>query len=90
VRYGGKRPHDEAIKSERIGDFTVNRSKGSRRFWIAIPHPRLESWRELGDALRREWRIVTRRREITPKMVLAAIAVAGVGWVIAYLVDSLP
>ena len=90
MRYGGKWLHDEAMKSERIGDFTVNRSKGSRRFWIAIPHPRLESWRELGDALRREWRIVTRRREITPKMVLAAIAVAGVGWVIAYLVDSLP
>ena len=79
----------EAVQNERIGDRTVNRSKlGKLR--IATSRRRLESWRELGDALRREWRILTRRREITPKMVLTAIAAAGVGWGIAYLVDSLP
>ena len=54
------------------------------------PHQHLESWRELADGLRREWRIVTRRREITPKIVLTAIVAAGVGWGMAYLADSLP
>jgi hypothetical protein len=43
------------------------------------PHQHLEAWRDLADALRREWRIVTRRRELTPKMVLTAIVAAGWG-----------
>jgi hypothetical protein len=89
MRCGGLPAAQEATQDEPTGDRTVNRSK-LRRFWITTSHRRLESWRELGDALRREWRILTRRREITPKMVLAAIAAAGVGWGIAYLVDSLP
>jgi hypothetical protein len=61
-----------------------------RRLSRKGPHQHLESWSELGDAVRREWRILTRRREITPKMVLAAIVAAGLGWGIAYLADSLP
>jgi hypothetical protein len=78
------------MKKRARRDLTVNKRKIIRRFWIATPQPRLEPWRDLGDALHREWRILTRRREITPQMVFVAIAAAGLGWGIAYLVDSLP
>ena len=72
-------------------DFTPeSRVVKGRRLSQKRTHQHLESWRELGDTLRREWRILARRREITPKMVSAAIVAAGLGWGIAYLADSLP
>ena len=74
----------------------VSAKAGLRSPWDSTAHRarrgdrRFQSWRDLGHALRRERRRLTRRREITPKMVFTAIVSAVLGWLLAAILNDWP
>ena len=74
-----------------VGAKVLTRSpSGSTAYPVRRGHRRFQSWRNLGHALRREFRRLTRRREITPKMVFTAIVAAALGWLLAGIANNWP